>query len=160
LFFFRCPSRRSNFCVVVGSAGNLPIPAKLPVNRWDTTLQKCSIVVDRLISEYRSSRTRSNMIWKQQKFSCLYPKYTNLDRCSIPTLSFFSIFFGAPASHRPFLVWVLRGSPTGWTWSRDTKHKPSQISVTLLVQVEAVLLAVGLLGATASRCAKNQGTLT
>jgi hypothetical protein len=26
------------------SAGNLPIPAKLPVNRWDTTLQTSSLV--------------------------------------------------------------------------------------------------------------------
>jgi hypothetical protein len=84
-------------------------------------------------------RTRGNIIWKRQKFSCLYPKYTNLVVCSIPTSSFISIFFGAPASHCPFSSWVLRGSPTGWPWPCNTKHKPSQISVTLLVKDEACL---------------------
>jgi hypothetical protein len=73
------------------------------------------------------------MIWKRQKFSCLYPKYTNLVVCSIPTSSFFSIFFGTPSSHRPFLFWVLHGSRTEWTWPRDTKHKP------LLVQDELIM---------------------
>jgi hypothetical protein len=29
------------------SAGNLPIPAKLPVNRWDTTLEKMEVTWNR-----------------------------------------------------------------------------------------------------------------
>ncbi len=49
-------------------------------------------------------RTCSNINWKSQKFSCLYPKYINLVVCSIPTSRFFFDFFWRTCLSPPFFV--------------------------------------------------------
>ena len=55
-----------------------------------------------LYPKYR--RTRSNIIWKRQKFSCLYPKYINLVVCSIPTSIFIFDVFWRTCLSPPFFV--------------------------------------------------------
>jgi hypothetical protein len=52
-------------------------------------------------------RTRGNRNRKHQKFSCLYPKYTNLVVFSIPTSSFFFQFILA---HLPLTALFRAGS--------------------------------------------------
>jgi hypothetical protein len=149
---------------------------------------------------YLKQSTCGNIIWKRQKFSCLYPKYTNLVVCSIPTSSFFFDFFWRTCLSPPFFVlgpawisyWMALAAwhktqtltnfrhPPRPRWSLFTTLAASAMPAMLcgLItgltsrgatpqsqkepsrdgEMKIVLLAVGLLGATASRRAKNQGT--